>query len=122
MSGAEGSGLSDETGTIVAPPTPRPNGALYRPRKPIRAEACMWNDDGTAVLVYGTHDPALARDLARDEWVREGFDGDLPADPVAEWVKRVPWDALGLGYDSTITVVSGNTKGSTPVLRYGGDR
>lgn len=103
-----------------AAPTARPNGALYRPRKPLRAEACMWNDDGTAVLVYGTHDDALARPLAEAEWTREGLDGDLP-EPVAIWVKSVPWDALGLGYDRTIMQVGGDTKGSTPVLRYGGE-
>lgn len=105
--------------TDLPAPTPRPNGKLYRPRRPIRSEACMWNEDGLAVLVYGTHDPEIARDLAAAEWRREG-DGDLP-DPVAVWLKLVPWDALGLGYDRTVLQVPGTTRGSTPALRYGGD-
>ncbi|WP_372733581.1 hypothetical protein [Nocardioides sp.] len=107
-----------ERDAIIAAPTERPNGLLYRPRKPIRAEACSWNEDGTAVLVYGTHDDALARPLAEREWRREGLDGDLP-EPVAHWIKQVPWDALGLGYARTVLQVPGTTKGSTPVLRYG---
>lgn len=105
---------------IVAPPTARPNGALYRPRKPIRVESCMWNDDSTAVLVYGTHDTALAQPLAEAEWRAEGFGYELP-EPTPIWIKNVPWDALGLGYDRTVLEVGGNTKGSTPALRYGGD-
>lgn len=102
------------------PPTPRPSGALYRPRRPLRVEACMWCDDQLAVLVYGTHDPDLAHELALAEWAREGADGPLP-EPLPCWLKSVPWDALGLGYDRTILDVHGNTKGSTPALRYGGE-
>lgn len=80
----------------------------------------MWNDDSSAVLVYGTHDVALARPLAEAEWGMEGPGYDMP-EPTPIWIKQVPWDALGLGYDSTIMQVSGDTKGSTPALRYGGD-
>jgi len=99
--------------------TARPGGKLYRRLKPIEAEFCPWNDDSSAVIVYGTHDRTLADGLASRMWEIEG-DGPLP-EPAQVWLKRVPWDALGLGYDSTILEVAGYTKGSTPALRYGGD-
>ena len=98
-------------------PTVRPNGSLYRPRLPLRVVTTGWNDDGYVVLVYGTHDPDRARDLALSEWAAE-MDGPLP-EPRPLWTKEVPWDALGLGFDRTILEVSGDTKGSTPTLRYG---
>jgi hypothetical protein len=99
-------------------PTPRPNGSVYRPRKPLRGHAVGWNDDGTVVLVYGTHDAVTARDFAQELWTAEGLDGPLP-DPQRIWTKQVPWDALGYGWDRTILEVHGNTKGSTPTLQYG---
>lgn len=108
------------TTTEKVAPTERPNGSLYRPRKPLRVESCAWNDDSFAVLVYGTHDATLARDLAAPEWEAE-IGGEMP-EPVPVWLKQVPWDALGLGYARTVLEVGGNTKGSTPALRYGGDR
>jgi hypothetical protein len=109
--------------TTIAP-TARPNGKLYRPRKPLRTHAVSWNEDCTVVLVYGTHDADLAHDLAQAEWCREvdgreGNDSTLP-EPQRIWTKLVPWDALGYGYDRTILQVSGDTKGSTPTLQYGG--
>lgn len=99
--------------------TARPNGAIYRRRKPLRAEFITWNGDSVAVLVYGTHERAQADGLAAVVWADEA-DGEMP-EPVARWIKSVPWDALGLGYDRTTLEVPGNTRGSTPVLRYGGE-
>lgn len=100
--------------------TVRPNGKVYRRRTPLTSKPVVWNDEWTIVMVYGTHDPEAARELAQAEWTRE-CDGELP-EPVKEWIREVPWDALGLGYDRTIMSVSGDSRGSTPALRYGGDR
>lgn len=104
----------------TVPPTERPNGKLYRRRKPLTADTVAWNDDGYVVIVYGTHDADLARELAATEWERE-LEGELP-EPRPLWLKLVPWDALGLGFDSTILEVGGDTRSSTPALQYGYDR
>lgn len=100
--------------------TVRPNGKVYRRRKPLQARSCCWNEWSVVVLVYGTHDRELARDLAQTEWDREQIDGEMP-EPVAIWIKEVPWDALGYGYDRTILEVKGDVRGSWPCLRYGGE-
>lgn len=100
--------------------TTRPNGKVYRRRKTLEAVPCIWNEEATVVLIYGTHDVDSARELALQEWRREGLGDDLP-EPVLEWVKVVPWDAFGSGHDRTIMSVDGNTRGSWPCLRYGGD-
>jgi hypothetical protein len=43
----------------------RPNGKVYRPRKPPVAQTLWYEDEGIhAVLVFGTHDPVVARPLA----------------------------------------------------------
>ena len=100
--------------------TIRPNGKVYKRRKPLEAVTLTWNEYSTIVMVYGTHDAELAHDLALAEWQREGLEGDLPK-PTKHWIKIVPWDALGLGYARTVLDVDGNTRGSTPALQYGGD-
>lgn len=100
--------------------TERPDGRIYKRRTPLKAESLCWNEDGMCVMVYGTHDAALAHDLALTEWRCEDHEGDLP-EPEVEWVKAVPWDAFGYGWDRTVLSVSGNMKGSTPALRYGGE-
>lgn len=102
------------------PPTTRPNGSIYRPRKPLRVQSVMWNEDYYVVLVYGTHDPDVAREIAQREWDAEQ-EGPLP-EPQRLWTKTVPWDPFGYGYDRTIMDVSGDSKGSTPTLQYGGDQ
>lgn len=105
---------------MIAKPTARPNGRLYKPRKPLRVQSVMWNDDAYVVLVYGTHDADEARAIAQEEWDLEQNGGELP-EPHRIWTKLVPWDAFGYGYDSTILAVNGDTKGSTPTLQYGGE-
>lgn len=102
-------------------PTKRPNGSWYRPRKPLRVHSLAWNDDGQVVMVYGTHDAELARDLAQAEWDRqlEAFMGEPLPEPRRIWIKVVPWDAFGFGYARTHLEVAGDTKGSWPALQYG---
>jgi hypothetical protein len=79
----------------------------------------MWDEDYWVVLVYGTHDAELAREVALAEWVPE-MEAPLP-EPRRIWTKVVPWDPFGYGYDRTVMEVPGDTKGSTPTLQYGGD-
>lgn len=46
-------------------PVTRPNGKVYRPRKPPRAVPVEDDRDGSTVYVLGTHDVERARALAQ---------------------------------------------------------
>lgn len=100
-------------------PTARPDGRLYRPRKQPEAQMTYWNDEYAAVMVYRTHDHERVRAMAERVWRTELY-GPLP-EPEFVWTKVVPWDATGYGYDSTITLVDGNSRGAVPTIKYGGD-
>jgi hypothetical protein len=65
----------------------RPNGKPYQPRK-VTAYAVTDDDEITVgVIVFGTHDPARAQELA-DQIARWDIGGNYTAvDPVAVW-----WD------------------------------
>lgn len=96
----------------------RPSGKVYRARRRPFVEFLMWND-GSAVLCTFTHDVERVTDDARALWAGE-VGTDLP-EPQLIWIKKVPWDALGQGWDTTIMAVSGDTKGSTPAVLFGDD-
>ena len=62
----------------------RPNGRPYRPRK-LTAHPVTGYDEEDRVVVFGTHDPAVAQPLA-DRCVARFIDsGYRAADPVLVW-------------------------------------
>lgn len=74
---------------MSTPPTAvRPNGKPYRRRAPLRLEQFATYDDGTGVLVVGTHDIEAARALAAG-WLAEYDLTD--AEPQLAWWRLVPW-------------------------------
>ena len=71
----------------------RPNGKLYRPRKPPAAEEFMSGSSGEmAVIVRFTHDIDPARELAMPLLHEYGLEGVAP---VLVWWRVVPWDTSG---------------------------
>lgn len=89
--------------TTPAPPTAgaetivRPNGKPYRRRKPIRADQYQ-HADGEGLLVMGTHDV----DRARAAYESALLNLELQdVEPQLRWLRVVPWDAYGLGVDSS---------------------
>jgi hypothetical protein len=72
--------------TAALEPIMRPNGKTYRPRKLSANAVTDCDGDGLeGVVVFGTHDPARALDLA-DQYVAWQIDsGYAAATPVAVW-------------------------------------
>lgn len=72
----------------------RPNGKLYRPRKP--PEVVTFHDyhECTGVAVLRTLDVQTAVELAADQIAE--FDLD-PANAGTDWWRSVPWDPTGYG-------------------------
>jgi hypothetical protein len=63
----------------------RPNGKPYRPRKLVAYAVTDEDEILSGAVVFGTHDPARARDLA-DELVSRDLGSEyVPVDPVAVW-------------------------------------
>lgn len=85
------------TSTLPAPIT-RPNGKVWRPRKPLRINTFDNPEGMTGVVVFGTHDEDTAARAAQRElafWDLALVTGH------AAWWRLVPWDAFNLGCDST---------------------
>lgn len=78
--------------------TTRPNGKVYRPRRPPRVEEYGDGDGSTGVMVLGTHNAFHAGLLAAGSI--NAYDLD-PTNLTVCWLKLVPWDATGGGYDRT---------------------
>lgn len=64
--------------TDLPPPVTRPNGKVYRPRKPPRAvevdNDAGWNEPSTLIYVLGTHD--IERAFALAQRMHRGADKD----------------------------------------------
>jgi hypothetical protein len=90
----------------------RPNGKPYRSRTPVRVEEYVTPDEGTSIVVVGTHDVDVAADLACDAGANH-HDYPLP-EGVASWWRLVPWNTSGQGDRSWIDdLVRGR-----PVVRF----
>lgn len=77
----------------------RPNGKVWRGRKPIRTAEFSGLDGELGLIVLGTHDveEATRRAMNTQTWT----DGELwYCEPRREWWRLVPWDT-GYGYDSS---------------------
>lgn len=69
----------------------RPNGKLYRPRKPPAVESfCDWYDDWEGAVVIRTHDIPLALELAADRIAELDLKPELAC---INWWRLVPWSA-----------------------------
>ena len=68
----------------VLPPVMRPYGGFYRPRKLV-AEQVDEDDEFTSVLVFGTHNPDVARPLADALAMRTAGSTFRALDPVTGW-------------------------------------
>lgn len=81
-------------------PIARPNGKAWRGRNPIRVAEFYGMDECLSLVVLGTHDveEATRRAMNTTTWT----EGELwYYEPRTDWWRLVPWDACGLGYDST---------------------
>lgn len=70
----------------------RPNGKPYRRRAPVRVEQFETYDEGTGIVVVGTHDVELARHLAAGIIVEYDL---TDVEPRPLWWRLVPWDGTG---------------------------
>ena len=79
--------------SVLLPSTPRPNGKVYRPRKPPEVFGVRNWDDVEGVLVRGTLNVDVARDLARPEWDRDcNYGVEVENAPtLTDWYRLVPW-------------------------------
>lgn len=78
----------------------RPNGKRWRGRLPVRTAEFTNYDQCLCLVVLGTHDVQEATRRAQNTstWT----EGELwYCEPRADWWRLVPWDASGLGFDST---------------------
>lgn len=92
---------STSRATDLTTPTTRPNGKVYRPRKPPVASVCCSDDYGDGIIVQGTLDVERAREIARKIWGQTDSDDTVDDAPfLTAWYRLVPWDA-GFGFDST---------------------
>jgi hypothetical protein len=99
---------------LKLPSFTRPNGKVYRPRKPPIAE-CTHDDDGEGILVVRTLDIDVAREVARRAWGRIETDFTVDEVKVATgWFRLVPWsDNWG---DDSSTWIEDKAHGSPCVL------
>jgi hypothetical protein len=65
-------------------PVRRPDGRLYRPRK-LSAEGVEEDGILSGVLVFGTHDPEIARPLADELAAQQAGRSYRALDPVSGW-------------------------------------
>lgn len=74
----------------------RPNGKVYRPRKPPALQSYVdWSDDREAVVVLRTHDIRLSLELAADKIAELEL---IAANAHTDWWRLVPFDT-GSGYE-----------------------
>lgn len=76
----------------------RPNGKLYRARKPPCVVTYNDRDDCECVAVLRTHDIPLALELAAVHIAALDLNPDKAAQ---DWWRLVPFDAFHMGYDQT---------------------
>jgi hypothetical protein len=74
----------------------RPNGKPYRRRAPVRIEQFETYDDGTGVVVVGTHDIERARKAAAPELDEYDL---TDVEPQASWWRLIP--THGQQFDNT---------------------
>jgi hypothetical protein len=64
----------------------RPNGRIYRPRKPPRGLPVVnYRDDVEWIYIIGTHDVERARSLAEQIATRDGYELDSTRAPERSW-------------------------------------
>jgi len=92
------------------------DGKPYRPRKPIETQ---FVEDGWGdviwFVVWRTHDIAEAERRALREVPGHMGPVTVP-EPKQVWLKVVPWDAFGHGYDRSIIEVE--PRHGTPCVEY----
>ena len=92
------------------------NGATYRPRKPIMTQ---FVDDGWGevcwFIVWYTHDLQEAEARALREVPMHLGPVTVP-EPKQVWLKIVPWDQYGHGYDRSI--IETEPKKGSPCVEY----
>lgn len=77
------------------PPAPitRPNGKVWRPRKPLRLSEFEDHYNETGWVVFGTHDVAVALAFLGEQLVADY--GLTPDQAEATWWRSVPWSSSG---------------------------
>ena len=76
-------------------PIVRPNGKVWRPRKPLRFTEFSTNDYETGFVVFGTHDVEEALNLLGIYFSDYGLD---PEQAEVTWWRSVPWSDGGFDY------------------------
>ena len=78
----------------------RPNGRIYRPKKPPSLEEYTTYDQEDSIVVVRTHDITVATLLAADKIAEYDLQG---CEVMQEWWRLVPWDHNGMFPRSWIT-------------------
>lgn len=92
----------------------RPNGKVWRGRKPVTVQPFIDYDGSACLVVLGTHDIEEATRLAQHQ--PEWSESELHlVEPTTDWWRLVPWDVNDMGFDRTWII---DRKRGTPCVVF----